>query len=92
MNRCLTTGAFGLLMLTSGCAGSIRDSTVATLSFPLPEAATQPCRFPTLPQPATTADLELGYVARGSALLECDLARQLAVDTLSDLEGRAVAP
>jgi hypothetical protein len=32
-------------------------------------------------RPPTEADLELAYVARGEALVACDGARQLAVDT-----------
>ena len=48
----------------------------------LPEAATRPCALARLPDVPTMADLEVGYMTRGSDLLACDAARQLAVDTL----------
>jgi hypothetical protein len=37
-----------------------------------------------LPPQPTIADLEIGYIRRGADLAACDLARQLAVDTLLD--------
>lgn len=41
------------------------------------------CLLPHLPEGVvTTADLETLLVQRGTALLACDAARQLAVDTL----------
>lgn len=35
-----------------------------------------------LPQTPTEGDLEVAYVARGAALVACDTARELAVETL----------
>lgn len=35
-----------------------------------------------LPEDPTWADLEAGYVMRGRQLVECELARRLAVETL----------
>lgn len=35
-----------------------------------------------LPQTPTWADLEAAYLLRGRQLIECDLARRLAVETL----------
>ena len=49
----------------------------------LPQAATTPCRLDRLPEAATIADLEASYAARGAALVLCDAARSLAVDTLT---------
>ena len=48
----------------------------------LPEAATTPCRLDRLPDSATQADLEASYASRGAALVLCDAARALAVETL----------
>lgn len=48
----------------------------------MPEATTTPCVLARLPDPPTVADLEVAYMTRGSDLLACDAARQLAVDTL----------
>lgn len=48
----------------------------------LPEAATTPCRLDRLPEAATQADLEASYASRGAALVLCDAARALAVETL----------
>lgn len=43
----------------------------------------QPCHLPRLPEGVvTTADLETLLVQRGAALVACDAARQLAVETL----------
>lgn len=60
-------------------------SKVALAGVQVPEAAARPCRLPTLPPTPTMGDLELGYVERGAAILECDLSRQLAVDILDDV-------
>ncbi|HWQ85645.1 hypothetical protein [Brevundimonas sp.] len=35
-----------------------------------------------MPEAATQADLEVSYVSRGRALVLCDAARSLALDTL----------
>ena len=48
----------------------------------LPEAAATPCRLDRLPEAPTLADLEASYVRRGAALVLCDSARALAVETL----------
>ncbi|WP_332676590.1 hypothetical protein [Brevundimonas sp.] len=48
----------------------------------LPPAATAPCRLDRLPEAATQADLEASYARRGAALVLCDAARALAVETL----------
>lgn len=44
--------------------------------------ATTACPLPRLPDNATEADLEAVYALRGSALVQCDVARNLAVQTL----------
>lgn len=48
----------------------------------LPTAAVTPCRLTRLPAAPTEADLETGYAQRGAALVLCDAARDLAVQTL----------
>lgn len=50
--------------------------------MPTPELATRPCQVAVLPDNPTWADLETAYLTRGRQLLECDLARRLAVETL----------
>jgi len=49
-----------------------------------PEQALEPCRLPILPtdRDVRWADLERVYLERGEALIECDLARRLAVSAL----------
>lgn len=85
MHRFLMVGLLVSSMPISGCATSTASSKVARAGFLVPEAAARPCRLPILPPQPTLADLELGYVERGAAILECDLSRQLAVDTLGDV-------
>jgi hypothetical protein len=48
----------------------------------LPELATRTCPLPTLPDSPTEADLEAVYALRGAGLVQCDVARDLAVQTL----------
>lgn len=48
----------------------------------LPAEATRSCRLDRLPDAPTQADLEAAYAARGAALVACDGARALAVETL----------
>lgn len=47
----------------------------------MPALAAQPCQLFTLGDMPTQADLEVGYERRGTQLVTCDAARQLAVDT-----------
>lgn len=63
------------------CAGSPRSLAVATPYIEMPEIAARPCRLDVLPPSPTISDLEISYVARGSDLVACDAARQLAVAT-----------
>lgn len=51
----------------------------------VPELALTPCRLATLPpdKPVTWADLEAAYVLRGRQLIECEMARKLAIETLT---------
>lgn len=46
----------------------------------MPAAAETPCPLHTLPPAPTLADLEVGYMIRGGQVVNCDGARQLAVD------------
>lgn len=48
----------------------------------IPAAAEQPCLLDVLPESPTQADLEIAYNNRGASILNCDGARQLAVETL----------
>lgn len=47
----------------------------------MPATATTTCALPRLPEAPTLADLESAYTARGAALIACDGARRLAVET-----------
>ncbi|HZV84658.1 MAG TPA: hypothetical protein VFF48_06700 [Brevundimonas sp.] len=67
--------------MTAGCATPPPPSAPSPRLI-LPEAAATPCRLDRLPEGATLADLEVSYVTRGAALVLCDAARDLAVDTL----------
>lgn len=73
--------AIASLMLTTACAGSRPASAPVTPPRrAMPETALRPCVLDRLPGTPTLRDLELGYTARGVALIACDEARQLAVD------------
>ena len=50
----------------------------------VPETALAPCKLITLPtdREITWAELEAAYLLRGQHLVACEMARQLAVDTL----------
>jgi len=67
--------------MTASCAASLPPSAAAP-RLTLPEAAARPCRLDRLPDASTEGDLEVAYVARGAALVACDAARSLAVETL----------
>jgi hypothetical protein len=67
--------------MIAGCAISPPPS-AAPPRLTLPQAAATPCRLDRLPEAATQADLEASYAARGGALVLCDAARSLAVETL----------
>ena len=79
---CLPIALLACAIMTASCATS-RPEPVRPPRLTLPDAATQPCILPTLPVEPTVADLEAGYMARGAALVVCDGARRLAVDTLT---------
>ena len=67
--------------MIAGCATSPPPS-AAPPRLTLPETAATPCRLDRLSEAATQGDLEASYVARGAALVLCDSARSLAVETL----------
>lgn len=68
--------------LMTACASSLPPLSVAPPRLSLPTAATTPCRLDRLPADPTVADLEAVYIARGAAIVACDGARDLAVQTL----------
>lgn len=68
-------------LMIASCAASPPIS-VPPPRLALPAEATRPCRLDRLPDAPTLADLEAAYTARGAALVACDGARALAVDTL----------
>ncbi len=67
--------------LMTGCASQGQPS-VNPPRLTLPRLATDTCKLPTLPDTPTEADLESAYALRGSAVVQCDAARDLAVQTL----------
>lgn len=67
--------------MTASCAGSLPPSAPPP-RLDLPRAAERPCVLDRLPDGATQGDLEVAYVARGAALVACETARELAVETL----------
>ena len=81
MNPFRVTGLLALLLTTGACATSAA-SPVALPRLTLPRLATEPCELPTLPDMPTEADFEATYALRGSAVVQCDAARDLAVQTL----------
>jgi hypothetical protein len=67
--------------MIASCAASPLTS-VAPPRLALPQIALTPCRLDRLPGAPTHADLEASYIARGRALVECEVARRTAVETL----------
>jgi hypothetical protein len=47
----------------------------------MPKEALRPCALQRVPDHPTIGDLEGAYEARGAALVACNVARRLAVDT-----------
>jgi hypothetical protein len=47
----------------------------------MPQEAMRPCTLQRLPEHPTVGDLESAFEARGGALIACNAARRLAVDT-----------
>ena len=82
MRRWTRPALIACVMLTSACAGSLPSSTVAPPRLELPPEARAACALPRLAAEATEADLDRAYAARGAALVACDAARRLAVETL----------
>ncbi|WP_035293834.1 hypothetical protein [Brevundimonas bacteroides] len=77
----------------TNCAASRPTSADAPPRLTLPETAARPCDLYRLPDGATLADLEIGYVTRGAQLVACDAARRLAVETLkAERAAQAVSP
>jgi len=67
--------------MIASCAGSLPPS-VLPPRLDLPQAAIRPCVLDRLPEAPAEGDLEVAYVARGAALVACETARELAVETL----------
>ncbi len=69
-------------LMTANCAASRPASAVAPPRLTLPETAIRACDLYRIPDEAAIADLEIGYMTRGSQIAACDAARRLAVETL----------
>jgi len=81
LQRWIRIAPLALSSMIASCAASLPPSAPPP-RLTLPTATTTPCRLDRLPDAPTEADLEAGYLARGAALVACDAARGLAVDTL----------
>lgn len=79
---CLPTALLACALTTASCA-TYRPEPVRPPRLTLPDAAAESCSLPLLPADATQADFEATYYARGAAVVVCDSARRLAVDTLT---------
>ena len=79
--RSIRLAPIALSAMIASCAASPPPS-VAPPRLVLPQAATRPCVLDRLPDAATQGDLEIAYVSRGAALVACETARELAVETL----------
>lgn len=96
MRRLTLIALAGCALLMTSCAGLTPRSTAAAPQVGMPAEARRPCSFPTLGGGSfpTQSDLESAYTARGAALVACDGARGLAVQTHDDehaLEAKADA-
>lgn len=70
-------------LMTAACASWRPASALAQPpQAVLPTEAELSCQLPILSETATQADLDAAYAQRGAALVDCDLARQAAVETL----------
>jgi len=67
-------------IMTASCVSS-PPPPVRPPRLALPDAATQPCPLAVLPPNPTQSDLDAAYATRGAQIVNCDAARQLAVDT-----------
>ena len=79
--RSIRLAPIALSATMASCAASLPPSVVPP-RLNLPRAAATPCVLDRLPDAPTQGDLEVAYVARGAALLACETARELAVETL----------
>ena len=79
--RWIRLAPIALSATIASCAASLPPSAVPP-RLTLPQAATTPCVLARLPDAPTQGDLEVAYAARGAALIACDGARELAVETL----------
>lgn len=77
----ILTALAACTILTAACATPPPISTVAPPRRQLPETATTPCSLPRVGPSPTLADLEAAYGARGAAIVACESARRLAVET-----------
>jgi hypothetical protein len=80
-NSWIRLAPLALLTMIASCASSPRLSAQPPRLI-LPSAAITPCRLERLPEEASLADFESGYMVRGLRLAECEAARALAVETL----------
>lgn len=80
-NRWIRSGSVVSLIMIAGCATS-QPPSASPPRLTLPAEALTSCRLDRLPERPTLADLEVAYMARGAALVTCDAARRLAVETL----------
>ena len=81
LSRWIRHAPIALSATIESCAASLPPS-AAPPRLSLPRPATTPCVLDRLPERPTQGDLEVAYVARGAALLACETARELAVETL----------
>lgn len=77
------------IAIVVGAIVSIRTDLV--VSQEVFERVSKPCRLPTLPtgRTVTNADLDIAYMERGRAIIECDLSRQTAVEIIQTAPRKA---
>ena len=80
-SRWIRLAPIAFYAMTASCAVSLPPSAIPP-RLELPPAAVRPCTLDRLPDAPTQGDLEIAYTARGAALVACEAARILAVETL----------
>ena len=72
-------------IISSGCASWFQRPAPPTEPprLTLPALAATPCVLPRLPENPTWADLDAVAIQRAAALVQCEVARALAVETLT---------
>lgn len=84
----LALAVIGCAAMTASCATLFPDrAPPPPVRLAIPQFVKDPCPIYTLPSNPTLADLEAGYAIRGEQIVNCELARQMAVFVIETERG-----